>query len=81
MAWSLLFPSVRYLLIIHFPHNRYVVLIFSLANYANSIGLNGSQAALISALCMWRYSAPPIPQAPAAQFFPVSMMCDLSRNS
>ncbi|KAK3725155.1 hypothetical protein LTR37_000666 [Vermiconidia calcicola] len=28
----------------------YVVLIFSLANYANSIGLNSSQAALISAL-------------------------------
>jgi len=28
----------------------YVVLIFSLANYANSIGLTGSQAALISAL-------------------------------
>lgn len=28
----------------------YVVLIFSLANYANAIGLNDSQAALISAL-------------------------------
>ena len=28
----------------------YVVLIFSLANYANAVGLNGSQAALISAL-------------------------------
>jgi len=36
---------------VHILPTRYVVLIFSLANYANSIGLTGSQAALISALC------------------------------
>lgn len=48
-----LLKRVEYLLLLGygwFSMLGYVVLIFSLANYANSIGLDASQAALISAL-------------------------------
>lgn len=48
-----LFKRVEYLLLLAFGWFSmlgYVVLIFSLANYANSIGLGASQAALISAI-------------------------------